>query len=101
MGYAIFCPACGHGHTFRIASDQWYAGQVWQFNGDFEKPTFTPSLVNKSTYGEDHQPRRCHLIITDGKITYCDDCTHAMAGKTIDLLPFPGDYHVPSPDDPA
>lgn len=35
-GHMIFCPACGCGHKFDVGR--------WQFNGDFEKPTFSPSM---------------------------------------------------------
>ena len=33
---SIFCPACGNEHTFDLSR--------WQFNGDLEKPTFSPSM---------------------------------------------------------
>jgi len=36
----VMCPGCKHYHVF---------DQRWTFNGDFDKPTFTPSmLVNGS-----------------------------------------------------
>jgi hypothetical protein len=28
---------------------------------------------------------RCHLFITDGKIEYLADCTHELAGKTVEM----------------
>jgi len=27
--------------------------------------------------------------VTNGKIDYCGDCGHALAGKTIDMVDFP------------
>ena len=33
---AIECPGCGCSHIF---------DQQWTFNGDFEKPTFSPSML--------------------------------------------------------
>lgn len=35
-GYIIFCPACQCGHKFDVGR--------WSFNGDFERPTFSPSM---------------------------------------------------------
>lgn len=55
----------------------------WTFNGDFEKPTFTPSmLVNAHIPGA----VRSHFFVTDGKIRYLSDCDHELAGKTIDMV---------------
>ncbi len=31
----------------------------------------------------------CHSFLTDGRIQFLDDCTHAMAGQTVDLPSFP------------
>lgn len=71
-GYIIYCQGCKTYHAF---------DGRWTFNGDFEKPTFSPSmLVNK-----DRQESRCHSFVTDGKIQYLSDCFHDLAGQTIDL----------------
>lgn len=79
----IRCEACGYHH---IPADE-----GWTLQGDFDNPTFTPSIdetVNR-TDSKEHRPgiptRRCHFIITAGKIKYCPDCTHALAGQTHDL----------------
>lgn len=66
---------------------------LWEFNGDLERPTFTPSLLCKSTRGEDHTPYVCHSFIgregaQPGQIRFLTDCTHALAGKTVDLPEF-------------
>lgn len=73
----IFCPGCecGHGYDAR-----------WQFNGDFEHPTFTPSYVVRS--GNALGDTVCHSFVTDGKIQFLGDCTHALAGQTVDLPDF-------------
>ncbi len=55
----------------------------WSFNGDFEKPTFTPSmLVNANMPGA----TRSHFFVTDGKIQYLADCDHELAGQTVDMV---------------
>lgn len=61
----------------------------WGFNNNFEKPTFTPSL--NTWWGgykngdHDIPLHRCHSFITDGKIQFLGDCTHALANQTVDL----------------
>lgn len=49
--YLIFCPGCGHGHAY---------DRRWTFNGDFEKPTFSPSYLAKAPHGENHVEQVCH-----------------------------------------
>lgn len=90
-GYTFFCPGCGYAHVYYVekpcsGSDD--TPQQWQFNGNMENPTFTPSLLNTTgsfadpNYVDDPEipPTRCHLFVTDGVINYCTDCTHKMAG---------------------
>ena len=78
-GHAHWCPACEFVH---ILPDS------WKFNGDVEKPTFSPSFKHTYSYwtqgvdpvshlgrGE-QQYRICHYIITDGRIQFCPDSWH-------------------------
>jgi hypothetical protein len=51
---------------------------VWGFNGDCDKPTISPSLLCKSHI-------TCHSFIVDGKIQFLSDCTHKLAGQTVDI----------------
>lgn len=55
----------------------------WTWNGDTEKPTLKPSILNDF---RPHDPLVCHTFITDGQVIFLDDCTHSLAGKTLDLL---------------
>lgn len=82
--YMFDCPGCGCDHGFKTSGK----GPKWQFNGDMIKPTISPSLLVRfrNIFG----PQTCHSFITSGKIRFLDDCTHSMAGKTIDLEPFDG-----------
>lgn len=86
-GHMIRCPACT---KFAEGKEYWdglhflhayEGGRGWSFNGDLEKPTFSPSLL---VYASPVQPR-CHSFITDGRIAYQSDCDHASAGKTEEL----------------
>ena len=60
---------------------------VWDFNGNFDKPTFTPSIKVEG-YNDDSKPFVCHSFVTDGNIQFLPDSTHALAGKTVPLEPF-------------
>ena len=60
------------------------------FNGSLDAPTFTPSVLVHSHKALDDQGRkvdtpRCHSYVTDGRIQYLSDTTHALSGQTVDL----------------
>ena len=85
-GYCIKCPGC----TQYIVGDNDLAqyhilDKRWQFNGDFERPTFSPSLLCHGSYGKNHEQRTCHSFITDGKIQFLGDSTHNLKNQTVDL----------------
>lgn len=86
----FWCPGCDEVHPYRVESKD-PAWPRWQWNGDQEKPTLTPSLLIKRTLAENGQPR-CHLFLTDGRIQFCGDSEHALAGQTVDLPDFPEDW---------
>lgn len=80
--YLFWCPGCACPHPYRIARSPREPASVpvWGFNGDLERPTFSPSLlVNANTPGA----RRCHLFLTDGALHFCADSDHELAGKTV------------------
>lgn len=58
----------------------------WNFNGNFEKPTFSPSVREFESCGGGIT--RCHYTVTDGKIHYHEDNSHEFAGQTLDMIPF-------------
>ena len=99
IGYFIYCPGCKGMHAIHVEGPV-----VWAFNGDIEKPTFSPSLLLRSghhihnhtgecwcTYEKRFNKKSpfncvvCHSFITDGKIQFLSDCTHELAGQTVDL----------------
>lgn len=72
--YMFWCPGCKSHHSFAVGR--------WDFNEDFENPTFSPSLLITMP---DDPNYRCHLFVRDGKIEYCSDSNHEFAGQTIDM----------------
>lgn len=105
--YAQFrCPGCGYNHCLGVGHKA--SGPVWKWNGDKVKPTFTPSVLAqgyKQMFNEHGHwdggwekdaagkpvPFTCHSFVTDGRIQFLGDCTHALANQTVDLADFPGD----------
>lgn len=109
-GLTFWCPGCKEAHTV------WHGegpGPRWAWNGDVDKPVFSPSVLvtgvdltpesieridrgDRLPAGETWpcNPVRCHTFVgcngaAPGQIIYLGDCTHELAGKTIDLPPMP------------
>lgn len=61
---------------------------IWKWNGSFDKPTFTPSLLILGDK-DGQQITLCHSVITDGVINFCGDCQHKMAGQSVPMTPCP------------
>lgn len=90
------CPGCNSAHQIRVDAA---FGPAWGFNGDGDAPTFTPSVLVQGTQRITDEERRkimsgeavqqrplvCHSYVTDGRIQFLSDCTHALAGQTVDL----------------
>lgn len=106
-GLTFWCPGCKSVHTIHHGPGQ---GPRWGWNGDADRPTFTPSVLVRSGhyvpghelgscwctyYAErpDEDPAFkcgvCHSFVTDGRIQFLSDCTHELAGQTVDLPDWP------------
>lgn len=103
---AFWCPGCDDVHQVKHGEP---AG--WGWNGDHASPTFTPSVLVTSGHYVDGQPEggscwckwnaehpgdpspykcyRCHSYVTDGRIQFLGDCTHQLAGQTVELPDYP------------
>lgn len=100
----FWCPGCQGPHA--ISVDCGVLGRDWGFNGNPDRPTFTPSiLVRQETWTPPVTSENlgawkqkpweqvrvtsiCHSFVTDGQIQFLTDCTHAMAGQTVPLPNF-------------
>jgi hypothetical protein len=71
----FLCPGCRVTHGISTAPGR------WAFNGDVERPTISPSVL--CTWPP--LPRRCHSFVRDGRIEFLSDCTHALAGQSVEL----------------
>lgn len=92
------CPGCGDTHSLPINPHKNASGAGWNFNGDTEKPTLTPSILSKcgpitdpeyrvNDKGWDSNGMKiCHSFVTEGRIRFLSDCTHDLKDQTVDLL---------------
>jgi Family of unknown function (DUF6527) len=91
------CP-CGDTHAINA--------NRWAFNGDIERPTFSPSVLVTTghfvpkersdgscwcTYNAEHPGELvfgcylCHSFVRDGMVQFLGDCSHALAGQVVPL----------------
>ena len=82
----FWCPGCDGAHEIAHGAGP---GPRWGWNGDAERPTFTPSVLVRydgADAGLDGAPPAvCHSFVRDGRIEFLGDCTHALAGQTVEL----------------
>lgn len=93
------CPGCNDVHGVTVDAGP----VVWGWNGDLEVPTFTPSILIRGNQWPPEFPEYvkaehagvppggdtvCHSFVTDGRIQFLNDCTHQLAGQTVDLPPW-------------
>lgn len=105
--FMFWCPGCQDTHYFSVG----IAGQPsWNFDGNRDRPTISPSLLTRTGhYCAHHKPGddcwcsyearygkkppfacyQCHLFLKDGRLQFLADCTHALAGQTVDLPDLP------------
>ena len=92
------CPGCGCPHVIKhTSSNDGYP--VWGWNGNVDKPTFTPSVlvswrVPSKNPDELDDPTKdvskiCHSYVVDGDMVFLTDCTHALAGQTVKIPDWP------------
>lgn len=99
---AFWCPGCDEAHVI--------VPTIWAWDGNVEAPTFSPSVLVRSghhidgkhpcwcDYNREHADAPapfkcsvCHSFVRAGRIEFLSDCTHAMAGQTVPLPPWPTD----------
>lgn len=82
-GWIFNCLGCGNLHYFDLKKHTW--------NDDKVNPTVNPSILYDIPVFRGNPAVRCHFFIKDAKIKYLDDCTHELAGKTVDMTDINGE----------
>lgn len=104
----FWCPGCDGAHQVQVGEPPLRGRAGWDFNGDYDRPTFSPSvLVRTGHYAPGQEGKDCwctyeqrlgktapfkcsvcHSFVRDGQIQFLGDCTHALAGQTVPLPDF-------------
>jgi hypothetical protein len=79
---AFHCPGCRGDHSIPVTGPR-----GWTWNGSLDKPTISPSIFVNRGLANPVAPA-CHSYVTDGKIAFLPDCSHKLAGKTVELPDF-------------
>lgn len=80
--YFFHCPGCKIDHGFTVGEPKRGPEDPrWEFNGSFELPTFTPSLLCNRSFPDSI----CHSFVIDGKIQFLGDCHHELRETTVEL----------------
>lgn len=91
--FLLWCPACGFGHVFEYPR--------WSFNGNLDKPTFTPSLrifvritkeVDDKLIDTGEIRTVCHFNLVDGQLQYAGDNPHQFNSQIITMQDIPENY---------
>jgi hypothetical protein len=96
--FMFHCPGCDENHGPVVKRTD-APRPLWGWNGSMEVPTFTPSILVRGTrrITDDEHARImageqleipgfvCHSFVTDGRIQFLGDCTHALAGQTVEI----------------
>lgn len=112
-GLSYYCQGCKSNHTIKTKGNG-----AWGWNGDVDKPVFTPSVLSTSGHYVSGQPqppdcficnehaahpeedhggykcRRCHTFVgcngaQPGEVIFLGDCTHELAGQVLPLPDLP------------
>lgn len=100
-----WCQGCEEAHSIRYGAEE-----TWQWDGNRENPTFSPSvLIRSGHYCTTHKPggpcwctyrdrlgkpahfkcQQCHTFIRNGMVEFLPDCSHQYAGQTLPLPDLP------------
>jgi hypothetical protein len=96
----FLCPGCDEAHGIPVDGSR-----GWTWDGSLDAPTVSPSILVRSVRpiqdgkpvhsfkfkGEFPSPEGnvdpfiCHSFVRAGRIEFLNDCTHHLAGQTVDL----------------
>jgi hypothetical protein len=87
--YYFFCPGCAEYHSVSTTRPN-ANGTVFRISGTLQLPTVTP-MINRSiekfnsSKHANNPAHVCNSFIVEGKIRFLENCTHALAGRQVDL----------------
>ena len=87
----LWCPGCDGLKALPLAGEdgalpQWPVGRAhWDWDGNLEAPTLSPSILQHAS----GSLPACHSFLRAGRWEFLSDCTHSLAGQTVDMVPLP------------
>lgn len=91
----VWCPGCDSAHAISVVGEDGSMpeGPCWEWDGNVERPTFSPSLLCTSAYTDPDTKQeveisRCHSFIQNGQWNFLGDCKHSLRGLH-DMVPLP------------
>lgn len=95
----MWCPGCEDLHGVEVTEP----ARRWQWDGNRDAPTISPSIkvsgVQWDVESPFHKPRHqtvaagspvvCHSHVKAGRWEFLGDCSHALAGQTVPMVPLP------------
>jgi len=80
-----YCPGCKSHHEVPVAGPK-----AWKWDGNVQNPTLHPSvLIDYGPNPPPDRPARCHCFVREGRIEFLSDCSHVLAGYTMDMVSEP------------
>jgi uncharacterized protein DUF6527 len=88
-GLWLWCPGCEDSHRIVVGTSD-----SWSWDGNEAAPTIAPSILvySHKTFDADRNvvdTPQCHSFVRAGQWEFLADCTHALAGQTVPMVPLP------------
>lgn len=99
------CPGCVAGgpdgydglHMLPVNAPPELDRPSWDFDGNLEAPTLSPSILTNGTrseatrFNDDGSPRfpRCHSFLKAGVFEFLSDCEHPLVGQKVPIPDLP------------
>lgn len=94
----LWCPGCDDSHRITVGSSD-----SWTWDGNETAPTISPSILVHGVQweqgskflrpGHPNVPTggqtTCHSFVVAGQWQFLGDCTHALVGQTVPMVPLP------------
>ena len=103
----LWCPGCQHFrdgdpepagglHMLPVSGDVGSRPR-WDFDGNLDAPTLSPSILTRTERTRLHVDGElrdvgllvCHSFLRAGVWEFLGDCTHALAGQHVPMVPLP------------
>jgi hypothetical protein len=80
------CPGCDDLHS---VTQDW--SWDWSDDDDTDNVTISPSILVRYDVSppNQHLSTVCHSFVRNGRWEFLSDCSHSLAGQTVEMVPLP------------